>query len=97
MVRVLALVACGTRTIIDAVFGTDRVGELAYAGRLLRSTRAGMIVLADRHFAAAAWLTELVATGADVLVRVNNSRRMPVCRAPPDGSFLSRIGKVEVR
>src|SRR3954447_26810909 len=43
MVRVLALVACDTRTIIDAVFGTDRVGELGYAGRLLGSTRAGMI------------------------------------------------------
>jgi hypothetical protein len=28
MVRVLALVACGTRTVIDAVFGTDRVGEI---------------------------------------------------------------------
>ena len=97
MVRVLALVACGTRTIIDAVFGTDRVGELAYAGRLLRSTRTRMIVLADRNFAAAAWLTELSATGADVLVRVKNSRRMPVCRALPDGSFVSRIGKVEVR
>lgn len=97
MVRVLALVACGTRTIVDAVFGTDRVGELAYAGRLLRSTRAGMIVLADRNFAAAAWLTELAATGADVLVRVKNSRRLPVCRALPDGSFLSRIGKVEIR
>jgi hypothetical protein len=97
MVRVLALVACGTRTIIDAVFGTDRVGELAYAERLLRSTRAGLIVLADRNFAAATWLTQLAATGADVLVRVKNSRRLPVCRALPDGSFVSRIGAVEVR
>ena len=97
MVRVLALVACGTRTIIDAVFGTDRVGELVYAGQLLRSTRASMIVLADRNFAAAAWLSELAATGADVLVRVKNGRRMPVCRALPDGSFVSRIGNVEVR
>ena len=70
MVRVLALVACGTRTIIDAVFGTDRTGELSYAHLLLGSTRAGMIVLADRNFAAAAWLAALAATGADVLVRV---------------------------
>jgi hypothetical protein len=31
MVRVLALLACGTRTVIDAVFGTDRVGETSYA------------------------------------------------------------------
>jgi len=97
MVRVLALVACGTRTIIDAVFGTDRTGELGYAHQLLRSTRTGMIVLADRNFAAAAWIAALAQTGAEVLVRVKNGRRLPVCRALPDGSFVSRIGRVEVR
>ncbi|GAA2552401.1 hypothetical protein [Pseudonocardia hydrocarbonoxydans] len=47
MVR--ALVACGTRPIIDAVFGTDRTHELGYAHHLLGSTRPGMIVLADRN------------------------------------------------
>jgi Insertion element 4 transposase N-terminal/Transposase DDE domain len=97
MVRVLALLACGTRTIIDAVFGTDRVGEIGYAHRLLGSVRASMIVLADRNFAAATWITALATTGADVLVRVKNHRRLPVCRALPDGSFVSRIGRVEVR
>ena len=97
MVRVLALVACGTRTVIDAVFGTDRIGELGYADRLLASTRAGMIVLADRNFAAAKWIAAVNATGADALVRVKNQRRFPVCRALPDGSFVSRIGRVEVR
>jgi Insertion element 4 transposase N-terminal/Transposase DDE domain len=97
MVRVLALMACGTRTIIDAVFGSDRTGETGYAHQLLRSTRAGMLVLADRNFAVAGWITALAATGAEVLVRVKNHRRLPVCRALPDGSFLSRIGGVEVR
>jgi len=97
MVRVLALVACGTRTIIDAVFGSDRAGEIGYAHRLLGSTRAGMIVLADRNFAAAQFLSALSATGADLLVRVKNHRRLPVCRALADGSFVSRIGRVEVR
>jgi len=97
MVRMLALVACGTCTIIDAVFGTDRTGETTYAHRLLGSTRPGMIVLADRNFAVAAWITALAATGAEVLVRVKNGRRLPICQAWPDGSFLSRIGRVEVR
>ncbi len=97
MVRVLVLVACGTRTVIDAVFGTDRAHELGYAHQLLRSTRTGMIVLADRNFAAAERIAALSATGADVLVRVKNHRRLPVCRALPDGSFVSRIGPVEVR
>ena len=97
MVRVLALVACGTRTIIDAVFGTDRTGEIGYAHQLLRSTQTGMIVLADRNFAAAAWIAALSQTGAEVLVRVKNHRRLPVCQTLPDGSFVSRIGRVEVR
>ena len=89
--------ACGTRTIIDAVFGTDRTHELGYAHHLLGSTRAGMIVLADRNFAAAAWISALAATGADVLVRVKNHRRLPVCRTLADGSFVSRIDQVELR
>jgi hypothetical protein len=40
MVRLPALVACGTRTIIDAVFGTDRLGETGYAHHLLGALRA---------------------------------------------------------
>ena len=36
-VRLLALVACGTRTLIDAVFGSTTKGETTYAPGLLRS------------------------------------------------------------
>jgi transposase IS4-like protein/DDE family transposase len=97
MVRMLALIACGTRTVIDAVFGCDRVGELGYAEQLAPSTRPGMIVLADRNFDAQRWISAVTATGADVLVRAKNTRRPPVCRALPDGSFISRLGAVEVR
>ena len=50
--RLLALVACGTRTLIDAVSGPTAKGETTYAPGLLRSLRAGMIMLADRNFAA---------------------------------------------
>ena len=97
MVRLLALVACGTRTIIDATFGTDRIGETRYAHHLLADMRAGMIVLADRNFAARAWIVAVAATGADVLVRVKTSRVLPVCRRLADGSYVSRIGPLEVR
>jgi hypothetical protein len=97
LVRVLALVACGTRTIIDATFGTDRVGETTYAHQLLGAMRAGMIVLADRNFAAQAWLVAVTDTGADLLVRVKIGRNLPVCRRLPDGTYLSRIGRIEVR
>ena len=89
--------ARGTRTIIDATFGTDRVGETSYAHDLLHALRAGMIVLADRNFAAAHWLIAVADTGADLLVRVKIGRNLSVCRRPADGSYLSRIGSLEVR
>jgi hypothetical protein len=97
LARVLALVACGTRTIIDATFGTDRVGETSYAHHLLGALHTGMIVLADRNFAAQHWLVAVADTGADLLVRVKIGRNLPVCRRLGDGSYLSRIGRLEVR
>jgi Insertion element 4 transposase N-terminal/Transposase DDE domain len=97
LVRVLALVACGTRTIIDATFGTDRIGETRYAHHLLGALRAGMIVLADRNFAARDWLVAVADTGADLLVRVKIGRHLPACRQLRDRSYLSRIGGLEVR
>lgn len=97
LIRLLTVVACGTRTIIDAVFGTDQVGETRYAHHLLSGLHAGMIVLADRNFAVNAWIIAVAQTGADVLVRVKTNRVLPVCARHSDGSYLSRIGSVEVR
>jgi hypothetical protein len=98
--RLLALVACGTRTLIDAVFGPTASGETTYARDLLRSLRAGMVVLADRNFAAGWLFAAIAATNADVLVRVKTGRcapRLPVLRRYGDGSWLSRFGGVPVR
>jgi hypothetical protein len=97
LLRLVALVACGTRTIIDAVFGPTSRGELDYAGRLARSLHAGMLVLADRNFAAAALIGQLAATKADLLVRVKANRKLPVLARYHDGSYLSQIGTVPVR
>ncbi len=95
--RLLALLACGTRTIIDAVFGPTASGETTYAPGLLRSLRAGMIVLLDRNFAAAKLITAIAATEADVLVRVKNGRKLPVLARYRDGSSLSQLGTTQVR
>jgi hypothetical protein len=97
LVRVLALVACGTRTVMDAVFGTDRIGEPRYAQRLIGALHRGMIVLGDRNFAACDLLVAIADTGADLLVRVKIGRRLPVCRRLGDRSYLSRIGPLQVR
>ncbi len=97
LLRLVALAACGTRTIIDAVFGPASCGELDYTRRLRRSLHAGMLVLLDRNFDAAALIGQLAATGADLLVRVKANRKLPVLRRYRDGSYLSQIGAVRVR
>lgn len=96
-VRVLALVACGTRSIIDAVFGPASTGEPGYAARLAGSLRPGMLLLADRNFATTDLLARLAATGADLLVRCKSSRRLPVRVRYRDGSYLSQLGGLDVR
>jgi transposase IS4-like protein/DDE family transposase len=98
--RLLALVACGTRTLIDAVFGPTTAGETTYAPGLLRSLRAGMIMLADRNFAAGALAAKIAATQAEFLIRVRTGAgapKLPALRHHHDGSYLSRFGGVPVR
>ena len=102
MLRLVAVVACGTRTVIEAVFGTDRVGELTYAARLAATgaLQAGMLLLADRNFATYAFLAQVAATGADLLIRAKtggNAMKLPVLRQLGDGSFLTRAGDTAVR
>ena len=96
-VRLLALVACGTRTIIDAVFGPTTAGETTYAPALLRSLHAGMLLLGDRNFAAKDLLDQVAATGADFLVRCKNNRKMPALTRCCDGSYQSLLGGTPVR
>ncbi|WP_251049967.1 IS4 family transposase [Streptomyces sp. ISL-86] len=95
--RLLALVSCGTRTLVDAVFGPTANGETTYAPRLVRSLREGMIVLLDRNFASQALLAEIARSGAQVLVRVKNGRKLPVLGRCPDGSYRSALGALAVR
>jgi hypothetical protein len=98
--RLLALVACGTRTLIDAVFGPTTSGETTYTASLLRSLRAGMIMLADRNFAAGALAAKIAATQAEFLIRVRTGAgapKLPALARYRDGSYLSRFGGVPVR
>ena len=97
MVRLAALVACGTRALLAAVFGPTSVDEKSYATGLLAALHPGMLVLADRHFGYRPMLAALAGTGADLLVRSKAGHRLPVCRRCRDGSWISRIGPLEVR
>jgi hypothetical protein len=98
--RLLALVACGTRTVIDAVFGPTSAGETTYAADLARSLRAGMLLLADRNFGSGPLARKIAEAKADFLIRVrtgNSAPKLPVMKRLPDGSWLSRFGGVPVR
>jgi hypothetical protein len=96
-IRLVALVACGTRAVIDAVFGPKSAGETTQALRLLRSLHAGMIVLLDRGFDGNDFLGALAATEADFLVRLGGNRKPRVLRRYRDGSYLSLVGGLRVR
>jgi hypothetical protein len=97
VIQLMTLVETGTRALIGAAFGTPAEGELAWARRLLSLLDETMLVLADRGFDAGDFLAEVAATKAQFLVRLNASRRPPVLRDLPDGSFTSLIGGVKVR
>lgn len=97
MLRLVAVVACGTRSVIDAVFGPLRVGELSMAPRLFECLRPGMLLLADRNFAVADLITRIHATGAHLLIRCKTGRTLPAIGRLPDGSWLSQLGSVSVR
>ena len=93
-VRLVTLVACGTRGIIDAVFRggrapraseQDLARKLAARGRC----RPGMLVIADRNFGGYPVAAALAATGADLLIRVKSSQWLPVLEVLPDGSARS--------
>ncbi|HET9565388.1 MAG TPA: IS4 family transposase [Mycobacterium sp.] len=96
--RMMTLVETGTRSMLGAVLGSaaDR-DEATLARRLLPLLHPGVVVLLDRAFDAAAFLTELDQTGARFLVRSKSTRRPPVLAQLPDGSFLSDLGGLPVR
>jgi hypothetical protein len=97
LLRLLAVVACGTRTVIDASFGPLRIGELGYAPRLLGCLRPGMLLLADRNFAVRDLARQIAATGADLLIRCKDGRKLPSVGRLPDGSYLALLGPVPIR
>jgi hypothetical protein len=98
--RLLSVLACGTRTVIDAVFGPASTGEVRYAAELAARLDAGLLILADRNFAAGYLLTAIADRGSHLLVRVRTGTtgpRLPVLRRLPDGSYQSVFGGRTVR
>jgi hypothetical protein len=92
LLRLAALVECGTRAVLAAAFGPDTAGELAYSRDLLGALDPAMLLLADAYFDTAEFLRDVTGTGAQFLVR-SAARRCPTpLTRLPDGSYLARIG-----
>jgi hypothetical protein len=93
----MTLVETGTRALLGAVFGLGCDGETGQARELLPLLDKTMLLLMDRGFDGGDFLAAVAATKAQFLARLTSTRRLPVLRHLPDGSFLSVIGGVKVR
>ncbi|WP_371796841.1 hypothetical protein [Streptomyces sp. NBC_01718] len=85
---------CGTRALFDVVFSPHDTPEPEPNAVLCRSLRPGMLVLADRASHGYPLMCKAVATGADLLWRIQNNRSLAVIHTLPDGSCLSMVADV---
>lgn len=89
LMRLTALVECGTRTLIDAIVGPWKQSEKDQPLLLCRALRPGMLVLADRGSKGVPLACSAAATGAHLLWRTSIDRLPPVLHLLPDGTYLS--------
>lgn len=100
MIRLVAIITAGTRSVIDVVFGSDRIGELTYASKVAAALRPGMLLLGDRNFATYKFFTTITNAGAEFLIRGktgNGAMKLPVLTRLQDGSYLSAASGMQVR
>lgn len=89
--RVMGLVECGTRALVDIVLGRFADGENRLAALLVRSVTPGMLLLADRNFPSVGLWRLFTSAGADLVWRASASVGTRVARRLPDGSYLTII------
>ena len=100
MLRLVTVMACGTRSVMDAAFGPITSGETTYAKDLLARLPAGVLLLADRNFAAGHLLKIVTDRRSHLLVRARTGRggpKLPALQRFPDGSYRSVFGGRPVR
>jgi hypothetical protein len=93
-VRVVTLVACGTRRVLAAVLDSCAVSEQALWDRLVTRLQPGTVNLADRNFFAMHRWRTAAGTGAHLVWRVKNGRKsLPasIIHTLTDGSSLLRL------
>jgi hypothetical protein len=89
-IRLMTLIECGTRALLDATFGGARdAPELALARQLTGALRPGMLLLADRLFPSYPLWDRAAATGAQLLWRAKLRNIYHPLRQLPDGTHLA--------
>lgn len=89
--RLVWLVEAGTHVLCDLILRPYRRGEAPVARRLLRSVRAGMLVMWDRGLHSYAMLHAARRREAHVLGRVGKAVVLPPEEVLSDGSFLATV------
>ena len=90
--RLVTLVECGTRALLDAVLGHYAEGENSLAQGLIRSLTPGMLVVADRGFPSKPLWRMFSAAGVDLLWRAKQGIGKRRLRDLADGSYLVHFG-----
>jgi len=89
--RFVSLVENGTHVLFGSQMAPYGTAEVTLAPSVLASLRPGMLCLADRQFFGFELWTLARETGADLLWRIKQNRRLACDQRLPDGSYLSRI------
>lgn len=91
-VRFTSLLETGTRVLFGTEFGPiNTTSEKELARKALRHLKAGMLLLADRHYLGYEFLKLTLETGADVLWRASNVFKLKPERYLADGSYITTI------
>ncbi|MCD0447571.1 IS4 family transposase [Glycomyces sp. A-F 0318] len=96
-VRLLALAAAGTRSLLGATWSTTGDTEQYLARSLLPHLGPGRLLLADRGFASADFLARATETGTDLLVRIPAHWRPRTIKRLSEGTRLVQIGPLQLR
>jgi len=91
LIRFVALCEIGTHVLFAVRMAAWRISEVALAKRLIDRLEPGMLCLADRLFYGFELWNQAVATGADLLWRVQKKIPLPRLQMLADGSYLSEL------
>lgn len=91
LIRFVALCEIGTHVLFAARMAAWKISEVALAKQLIDRLEPGMLCLADRLFYGFELWNQAVATGAQLLWRVQKGISLPRLRTLSDGSYLSEV------